>query len=103
MISQERPLTFLRLDSKAATQIEHVVSDIQRTTRLEYDTTTEILSTAGPLEPELAHFDRLPSLLNANVGKHLVKVIDLQETNVVAAGACDHDLAAVLDDSVNFI
>src|SRR5262245_44917224 len=40
MMSQERPVTFLRLNRKASPQVEHVIGDVEWTTRLKYDAAT---------------------------------------------------------------
>lgn len=90
----------LGLNPKAAPQIDHVIGDVEWTTRLEYDAAMKILSPASPLEPKSADLYRDIADPDADIGIHLVKVVGFHKNDIVANDVCDYDLAAISDDRI---
>src|SRR5947209_4344254 len=80
VVAQEGPVTLLRLDAKVAPQIEHVVRYLELAPRLEHETAAKILPPVLPCKPTLANLDTGDD----QIGKHLVKLLDLHHTDFAA-------------------
>src|SRR6266516_2035424 len=112
VVAHEGPVAFFGLDAEAAPQIEHVIRDFERPAWLEYDAAPDVLAAIAPLKPSLANFDSarcglavlmLGFFMDDQIGEHLVKVLDLHDTDVTAHNDRDHNLVAILDDGVSLV